>query len=387
MSFPRICIVIPMLLGGCDSPADDPDARTSPNDSGFSADSGATDSATDSARDAHRDPDASALDATIDAERRPPAVADWCTSSDTVIGALTSSMAPRSWVEMPDSSGVMALDLPYSLLYWTDSAVWDSVERKVHWIGGPGTCCADPATYQRLTYDVVEDTWSMEATPFAGAGHSYDGNAFDSEAGLHYFSKYNDEVVRVFDGSTWSDLPEIPFAATATSGLAVLELDDASGLIYVGSTGRVAWWDGARWTERSGAEAEPWGTYNTFAEPNPALGLVWMGAGNGGDRVHYSMTHAGEFRRFADAPISLNNSRALHAYEPISGNFLVHDIEADVFYEFDPVADTWTRIDDMVDRPARTDGTRFQVPIPDCGVVLFFDHYREQRHVYLYRHG
>ncbi|MEM9073641.1 MAG: hypothetical protein AAGE52_34445 [Myxococcota bacterium] len=392
MSFGRLGMVI-LLLAGCDSPATDSDAGTSPRDAAVDA-GRSVDAAGDTgpsrdagARDAgDPDPD-SGSDAAMDAARRPPALADWCMGSDTVIGALASAMEPRSWVEMPDDSGALDLDLHYSLLYWSDSAVWDSVERKVHWIGGPGTCCADPATYQRLTYDAVEDAWTMEATPFAGSGHAYDGNAFDSERGLHYFSKFHDEVVRVYDGRTWSDLPEIPFSATPTSGLAFFETDEGSRLVYVGRTGRVALWDGTRWTQREGAEDSPWGTYNNFAEPNPARGLVWMGAGNGGDRVHYAMSAAGEFRRFADAPISLNNSRALHAYEPVSGNFLVHDIDADVFYEFDPVADTWTRIDDMVDRPSFTRGTRFQVPIPDCGVVLFFEHYRDVRNVYLYRHG
>jgi hypothetical protein len=288
---------------------------------------------------------------------------------------------------MPENSSLAGLPMEGSLLYWNDSGVWNPVDRRIQWVGGPGTCCTDSPIYQLITYDVATDTWTIEATPYSGSGHAYDGNALDPGTGDHYFARYFDNTVHRFAGGRWSDLPNIPFDAVPTMGLSWFpELGDAGGLVYVGTTGRVAWFDGAAWARVREAESAPWGTYNTFSEYNPVLQLMWMGAGNGGSRVHYAMSSDLRMRRLADAPFSLNNSQALHSVDPIGGDFIVTNLDNGTYWALDVQRDTWTQITDMAGTPSFSESV-FQVPIADCGVILYFDHYHEYRTVWIYRHS
>ena len=317
-----------------------------------------------------------------------PPLADWCENGDSVVATVASGLASRSWATLPDNAGLAALEMGSSLLYWNDSGVWDPVNRRVHWVGGPGTCCADPAMYKRLSYDVATDAWTIADTPFIGSGHAYDGNALDPNTGHHFFALFGDREVKRFDGSAWDVLPELPWDPTVAVGQAWFpELQGgAGGLVYVNEGGRVAWFDGSSWTALTDAEADPWGSYNLFAEHDPIHGSMWMGAGNDGDRVSYRMDASFGFTKLADAPISLNNGVALHSCDPQSGRYIVTNLDDQTWWELDAQADSWAQITDMQGTPTLDSGATFHVPIPECGVILYFDHYAENRTVYLYRH-
>jgi hypothetical protein len=318
-----------------------------------------------------------------------PPLADWCENGDTVLATAAQALPPRSWVTLPENPSLDALEMGYSLLYWNDSAVWDPSTLRIHWVGGPGTCCADPAQYKRISYDVQTDTWSIADTPFVGSGHAYDGNAFDPVGGYHFFALFGDREVNRFDGSAWDKLPELPWDAQVAVGQAWFpELQGgAGGLVYVNGSGRVAWYDGTSWTALTAAEADPWGSYNTFAEHDPVHGSMWMGAGNDGDRVHYRMDSSLAFTKLADAPISLNNGAALHSCDPQSGRYVVSNLDDYTWWEFDAQTDQWGQIQNMQGEPPNLEqGATFHVPIPDCGVILYFNHYSENRTVHLYRH-
>jgi hypothetical protein len=296
-------------------------------------------------------------------------------------------MAPNSFAQMPANGSLDALDMDYSLLYWNDSAVWDPNTRRVQWVGGPGTCCADPAIYKMITYDVASDTWSIADTPFEGSGHAYDGNAFDPDSGLHYFARYHDTAVNRWDGSDWGVLPPIPWDAVPAVGLTWFP-DTNSGagaLIYVNGYGRTAWFDGSTWTAVTEAEADPWGSYNLFGEYNPVHRIVWMGGGNDADRVSYIMDAQLGMTKLQDAPLSLNNGQALHSCDPVSGQYIVTNLEDQTWWELDPVADSWNQLSPS-GAPDFSNGSQFQVPIPECGVILYLDHYNENRTVLLYKH-
>jgi hypothetical protein len=321
-----------------------------------------------------------------------PPLDGWCTRGDTALAIAAAELAPRSWGELPPNDSLAALEMAPSLLYWNDSGVWDPQARRLAWVGGPGTCCADPATYQHIAYDVESDAWSIDATPFVGSGHAYDGNALDPTTGLHYFAMFSDPAVKRFDGATWDTLPEVPWATQPAVGLTWFpELaGGAGGLVFVNGVGLTAWFDGAAWTEIAGAQDEPWGTYNMFAEHNPVHGQVWMGAGNDGDRINYVLDADLQLTRGQDAPVSLNNGNALHTVDPIGGNYLVKHEGEDVpitWWEYDAPADVWTEIVDMQGAPDFSETSEFQVPIPECGVILVFAHYFDDRHAYLYRHS
>jgi hypothetical protein len=282
-----------------------------------------------------------------------------------------------------------------SLLYWADSATWEPVGRQVRWVGGPGVCCADPAVFQMMVYDVSSDTWSMEATPFSGSGHAYDGNAVQSEPDTsYYFALFQDRQVKTWQDDIWGALPDLPWDAAPAVGLTwFADLGGGSGgLLYVNGSGLAAWHDGAKWNEIFGAEAAPWGDYNTFAEVNPALKLVWLGAGNGAETRHYMLDASAKLTQLADAPFSLNVGSTLHCLDPISGKYIVNNRKDNNWWEFDIAADEWTSITtlmnaapDFADAQAWSMDSVFQVPVPECGVILFFSHYGEHRTVYVYR--
>jgi hypothetical protein len=240
-----------------------------------------------------------------------------------------------------------------------------------------------------MTYDVASDTWTVAATPFTGSGHAYDGNAFEPDSQTHYFALFQDPAVKRFVGGAWAEpLPELPWNDIAPAvGLAWFPEPEAGRgvLVYVNGGGRSAFYDGSTWLEIDGADAAPWGSYNLFAEHDPLHGLLWLGGGNDAEQVHYRLDSALELQRLTDAPFSLNNGKALHAADPVSGAFIVTNTEAGSWWEFDASDDRWTPLEGLADVP-EFQGSLFQVPIPDCGVILYLDHYHENRNAYLYRH-
>lgn len=299
----------------------------------------------------------------------------------SVLADLVATMEPGSWAQMPSNDSLLALDMSYALLYWADSGVFDPATRSIRWVGGPGTCCANPPTYQRLAYDELADEWSIEATPYVGAGHSYDGNAFDPATGNHYFARFQDPAVHVHDGSDWSDLPELPITAATTMGLAWFpEMD---GVVYVGTLGELALWSDGEWSVLP-TPGVSWGTYNVFAEYSPAHGVVFIGGGNGAGRLSYTLDADGTITPQPEAPVHLGNGSSHQFADPATGNIIVHSFDADVWWELDLGTSQWSQIE--MDAPQFA-GSRFHVPLSHCGVTMFFDHYWERREVHLYRHG
>jgi hypothetical protein len=199
------------------------------------------------------------------------APSDWCVNGDSVLARAIRGLPSRSWTKLPDNAGLTALQMSYSLLYWNDSGVWDPRTRRVHWVGGPGTCCADPADFKRISYDVATDTWTIADTPFSGSGHAYDGNALDPATGDHFFALFGQRQVHRLHEGTWTKLGDLPWTPNVAVGMAwFAALDQGRGeLVYVNGYGQLARYDGSAWHEISGAEEDPWGSYNTFAEYNP----------------------------------------------------------------------------------------------------------------------
>jgi hypothetical protein len=259
----------------------------------------------------------------------------------------------------------------------------------VQWVGGPGTCCADPAIYQRLTYDVAADTWSMAATPFSGSGHSYDAMAVDPNSHDLFFALFGDNEVKRWDGASWTALPALPWSAAVAVAMTWVPsfAEGVGALLYVNGGGRVAAFVDGDWQDLPGAAGAPWGGYSVFAEYNPTTDVVWLGGGTDGDRITYRMAADGALTRLGDAPFALGTGASLVAADPITGAFVVVRLDDGSFWEMDVMADAWTPITDMQDLPTFTGGARFQVPIPECGAILYFDHYHDTRRVYLYRHG
>lgn len=322
--------------------------------------------------------------------------ADWCQNGDTVLAQAAQSIGAGQWAELPDNASLAGLDLHYHLTAWADTGVWNPVRRAVQWVGSPGSCCADPAAYKMLSYDVASDTWQVLDTPWGNdPGHAYDGNALDPATGLHYFARGGADI-RAWDGSSWGDpLPEAPFYASVAVGLTWFgdALGGAGGLLHVGSTDDVGVFDGQSWTAPD-LQIAGWGGYHMFAEYNPVHHVVWLGAGNDGERQHARLTAELAAQQLQEAPISLNATGAAQkTYDPRSGTFIVLSEEQEdvvTWWTYDIVTDSWTDITAAMQAalPSSwgTTGLRFMVPLDDCGAILLFRHVDAERRVYLYRH-
>lgn len=306
----------------------------------------------------------------------------------TLLGDMARALPERTWVKLPANASLDKVDLPYALLYWADSGCWDPVHGAMLWVGATGSCCGD-GQYRLLRFDEASDSWSIALTPYQRSGHSYDGNALDPRTGHLYFSLYMDKQVKKWDGESWSLLPDLPYGAVPSVGMAWFpELNGgAGGLVHVGENGSLGWFDGTKWTLIPGGS---WGTYNLFAEYNPILKIVWLGAGNGGERINYKLDAQLNLTRMGDAPISLNVGASLKSTDPAGGKYLVTDLTTGDFWEFDANdKGTWVRLTDMQgEKPDLGDGKPvLQTPIPGHGVILYFKHNYAVRDVYLYRHS
>lgn len=316
-------------------------------------------------------------------------------ASASVLGDYARALPERAWVKLPANASLDGLDLPYSLLYWTDSGAWDPIRKQVVWIGAPGSCCGD-GRYRMLTYAEATDTWSVSLAPFGNTGHGYDGTAVDPTTGNLYFALYMDPAVKKWDGQAWSALPPTPYDACPAMALAWFPglNQGKGGLVHVGASGHLGWFDGTRWNAIAGGG---WGEYNLFAEYNPVRKEVWLGGGNGAEKSNYRLTadlaslaNLG-LARLADAPLSLNVGASLKSTDPVSGKHLVSDLANGDFWEFAPSAGggAWTKLSGLAGTvPDLGDGTPvLQVPLPEHGVILYFRHANARREIYLYRHA
>jgi hypothetical protein len=310
-------------------------------------------------------------------------------SSSSVLSNSVAGMADRSWAKMPDNASLAGLTMGYSLLYWCNSGVWNPVAHKMQWVGGPGTCCATPATYQLITYNEATDTWSIAATPYEGSGHSYDGNAMDPATGVHYFGKKDELAVKTWNGSSWGALPDLPWSATTPSMAWFPDINNGKGgLLFLSEAGRLAWYDGTKWTVITGLTGLAQGSYNTFAEYNSVQKVVWLGAGNGTDKVSYKVDAQLKVTRMKDAPISLNNSSSLQAADVRSGMYFVVNLTDHTYWEYDIANDIWAQITDMTGTPVEDHSyNTLIVPLPEHGAIMLFRHYWEYRNIYIYKHG
>ncbi|MBW8889105.1 MAG: hypothetical protein JF616_15230 [Fibrobacteres bacterium] len=290
-------------------------------------------------------------------------------------------------MKITGNASLNALDLESSILYWTNSGVWDPVKKQVRWIGGPGTCCSSLPTFKMITYDEATDTWAITPTPYTGSGHGYDGNAINPATGLHYFGQKDEPQVRVWDGASFSLLPAAPVSALTTPSLTWFpELNSgAGGLLFMGDEGKLAWYNGSQWTSITGVQTTG---YDNFSEYNPVDKVVWLGNGSGAYRLSADLT----LTRLAAAPFSLEgNACALHSCDPLSGLYIVTNLANNTWWTFDIMTDTWAQIAGQAGKPEfgtscnGSGNNQFQVPISDYGVILYVDHGTSPLSVYLYK--
>ncbi len=301
--------------------------------------------------------------------------------SASVLSDLAAGMSPGEWVAMPSSSSLNSLPVG-PLMFFSGKASWDAANQRVIWIAGPGSCCADPPTFQRTMYTAGSDTWSQSAAPFSGSGHAYDSNAFDSDNGIAYVSVSTNRDIRSWNGSSWGSLPNIPWSNGNIAPANVYFPDwngGAGGLVHVGGLGKHAVYSGGSWTSTRTPSGTKWGTYHNFANYNPGSGKVWMGAGSGGSTINYTMTSTGSLSQGKNAPFNLGPDNASIASAPGTDQFIIHG-SGSGFWSYDVSSNNFQQLSG---EPSFANDM-FMVTIEDHGVIMVFD---KNKKVYLYRHA
>jgi hypothetical protein len=305
------------------------------------------------------------------------------------LGDLAAALPAKSFVKITGNASLDALNLESSIMYWTNSGVWDLVKKQVRWMGGPGSCCANPPVFKMITYDEATDNWTVAATPYIGTGHGYDGNTINPVTGIHYFAQKDEPRVRVWNGASFSLLPAAPITAMTTPSLTWFPdiNSGAGGLLFMGDEGKSAWYNGTTWATITGV---PVTGYDNFSEYNPVYKVVWLGSGSGSYRLSADLT----LTKLAAAPFSLEgNACALHSCDPVSGLYIVTNLASNTWWTFDITTDTWVQITGLTGKPdfgtacGGNGNNQFQVVIPDYGVIMYVDHNTSPLSVYLYKHA
>jgi hypothetical protein len=309
-------------------------------------------------------------------------------SNASKLSDLAAVLPAKSFVKITGNASLNALSLEYSIMYWTNSGVYDPIKKQVRWIGGPGSCCSNPPVFKMITYDEATDTWTVAETPYTGTGHGYDANTINPATGLHYFGQKDEPQVRVWNGASFALLPAAPFSSMTTPSLTWYPQvnSGAGGLLFMGDEGKLAWYNGTTWTAITGVQVTG---YDNFSEYNRINKVVWLGSGSGSYRLSADLT----LTKLAAAPFSLEgNACALHSCDPISGLFIVTNLANSSWWTFDIMADSWVQITGLVNKPDFGTGcggngnNQFQVVIPEYGVIMYVDHNTTPLSVYLYKH-
>jgi len=315
-----------------------------------------------------------------------------CGANASVLTDLVASMPEKTWVQMPANSSITGLGLEQTLTTYANSGVWDSANDRMMWMGGPGGCCVSEPIYKMITYDAPTDTWNMQVTPFHNRGHGYDGNAYDPNTGRFYFKSWY-EGIKVLNGNSWSSIPDAPWGEEAAPALTYFPAanNGAGALLYVGSLGHLAWFNGSRWIQID--QGQTWGSYHNIAVYNPVHNVVWLGSGStagassNANRVTYKLDAQMNLTRMNDAPFDLQSSSsgAMQMADPNSGKFLIQRRSNDSWWEYDILADRWAQISGMANKPNLE--APFGVTIPELGVIMVFENYTSGAKAYIYKHA
>ncbi len=304
--------------------------------------------------------------------------------AESELGKVARNLGRGEYAKLPNNSSLNNLPIGYSLLYWSDSGVWDPVKKEIAWSGGPGTCCANPATYQRVAYNVLGDTWEVNAMPWSKQGHAYDGNALNPRTGTHYFALAGSGV-KSYNGSSWSDLPALSQYSSTVQSLAWFpDINSGNGgLFYFNNDwGSLNWWNGQTWQAVPGANPLAGITGGSFMEYNPVHKVMWVG----GKNVSYKIDKNFVVTRLQDSPVSLASGNAFVSVDPVSGKYIVTTASR-TWWEYDILNDVWTQINSLTNSPiTKSTTSHFHVPIPELGVIVYFSHYYNTREVWVYKH-
>lgn len=335
----------------------------------------------------------------------------------TVLGDLAAQLRPGEWRELPTAgfSGILlpsfAGDGQSPFIEFTDRAQRNPLTKKIYILGcargstggsGISYVCGgtDAEDAGFVEYDENTNAWRrMPAAPVNSAPHAYNHAAMNPANGDYYYiesSQLSNKKLWKLSGGVWQTLPYPP---NVFSGFGALEFfPEMNALVYIdGGDG----WPPKVLTLSPGASSwtstplnHPIGKFSNFSEYSPRHKVLFFGGGTNNERVLLKMDAQGRVTRCADAPIPLGvfGFGGRQTIDPVSGNLLALETGTNgpgtgSVYEYDPVADRWTK------HGTHPLGTPYGpviavlVPVYEHGVVFAVNYSYGNNKVYLYRHS
>lgn len=160
------------------------------------------------------------------------------------------------------------------IVQWGMSMAYVPQLKQIHYVGKE----SGPVGFHWLIYDEITAQFTMQVPSWSGgsdAGHGFDHNTADPVNGIFYHVPYNSNVVRAWQGGTWSSLSAWTQNTTATGGLSWTPF----GLFYNDGIQGLLQWNGSTWTTISGVAIT--GSYHDFSEYNSTANVLIFGGGNG----------------------------------------------------------------------------------------------------------
>jgi hypothetical protein len=306
-------------------------------------------------------------------------------SSGTELAKLAASMEPGSWAELKTVGyGSELLKVQnHHILEYTDTAVWAPGSQQVLFIGQ-----GHYSAVKFITYSAATNSWKLMPTPAwwkgdpktgkGPIGHAYQNNTIDPVRGILFHHQSATRLVHRYDiaKDEWTLLPELKGAAIG-HGTALAYFPERKGLVRV-LGGAVHFFDEEKNSWSLLSDKFTMGPYHNIAKYNPVDKSVIFGAGNG-SKVLHRMDVQGNITQLKDAPFVIRISSSVTASDPISGDFLVLNMEdKGKFHALDMKKNEWRQL-----RTAPI-AEGVSAPIDAYGVTMYFAN--RPAKVFLYKH-
>jgi len=331
----------------------------------------------------------------------------------TALGDLAAQMTAGNWRELSttnlgptvssNAGGATGSIFPYA-----QNGVWNPGDLSYYYLGSDHQ--HDQGYPKFIRYAASSGAWSEMTRPSwfpsltATAMHAYDHNTIDPKNGVFYFARFccpTSFYKYTISTSTWAQLPACGSLAYAYQNCGGFEyFPELNGVVFVSGAG-----GGEAYLYNIGTNS--WskigtgltmGDYHNFAEYNPVHHVMVLGGGNSSSAL-YKLDTLKKFTKLGNAPAEVGALRVnwnLFTVDPVSGDYLVFggDGGSGVFYKYNVLTDTWTKINQTVPFLSTTanpnGGAVFLTigaPVSSYGVNMFVKDDGGAGKVYVYKHS
>jgi hypothetical protein len=328
-------------------------------------------------------------------ELKPPAASAGVPAA-TELSRLAASLKPRAWGKLEAKGlegGKVWAVRNGSPMDYADKAIWDSVRRKLYYVGAAHG--GKPVNAAFVVYDDASNTISRlplsEEWGKFSITHSYNALAFHPESGSLYYRRFGKRYLTVYDTRKAAWRQELVDSAVFSNGndtrSSLAWFKEMGGLvIYNNVTRRLHLYDpeSSKVTQINGALE---GKGQNFGCYNPIHKVVLFG----GDHDLWKLTADGKIAKCRDAPLYFGVTATVNVVDPVTGDLLVFTGNRKLF-SYDVLEDEW-READVGNMPFNFTGHGVTAAcVTDYGVVAFLVSSNKPRPdkgqgIYIYKHA